>query len=227
MSEYRSEEVLRELYHEKGMSQSEIADEFDVSQATINNWIQKLDIESRSISESISGERNGFYGKTHSEEFKEKKSKQSKEWLENNEHPMKGRSHSEESIERMSENSSGEQHPFYGEERPEHSEKMSEDGNPNWMGGHRGYRGPSWTEELRERIREREGRTCPGCGTREEELERKLDVHHIIPFIYYGMDNHEEANREDNLVALCPSCHHEIDSIIMNIEKIENGEIGR
>jgi len=44
---WRDEEVLRELYHGEGMTQKEIADEFDIIQPTVSKWFLKLDIESR------------------------------------------------------------------------------------------------------------------------------------------------------------------------------------
>lgn len=66
-------------------------------------------------------------------------------------------------------------------------------------------RGKGW-RRTRELIRIRDNRTCQICGVTEEGLGKKLDVHHIIP--YREFDNFEEANKPDNLISLCPSCHH-------------------
>jgi len=45
--DYRDEEVLRKLYWEKGLKQSEIADKFGVCTKTISNWMDENDIEVR------------------------------------------------------------------------------------------------------------------------------------------------------------------------------------
>jgi hypothetical protein len=96
-----------------------------------------------------------------------------------------------------------------GRERPD----LAGENNGNWKGGYDGYYyGPSWTKELRRRVRERDGYECMVCGVAEEDLDRELDVHHIVPFRKFGVENHEKANREDNLVSLCRSCHNQVDS---------------
>lgn len=51
---YRSEEVLRDLYYDRRNSVQEIADGFGVSRRAIHNWMEKHDIDRRSLSESIS-----------------------------------------------------------------------------------------------------------------------------------------------------------------------------
>lgn len=42
---WRDEEVLRELYHDKDLDQSEIAEELDTTPGTISNWMGKHKIE--------------------------------------------------------------------------------------------------------------------------------------------------------------------------------------
>jgi transposase-like protein len=44
---YKSAEKLSELYHEQGLSQSEIGDKFGIDQSTVSYWMEKLDVESR------------------------------------------------------------------------------------------------------------------------------------------------------------------------------------
>ncbi|WP_256544824.1 hypothetical protein [Halobellus inordinatus] len=44
---YQDPEILRDLYHDEGLSQSEIADRFDVHRTTITHWMNKHDIETR------------------------------------------------------------------------------------------------------------------------------------------------------------------------------------
>lgn len=44
---WSNEDTLRELYHEKGMTQVEVANELGCSNNTIHNWMKKHDIERR------------------------------------------------------------------------------------------------------------------------------------------------------------------------------------
>ena len=44
---YKDPETLQELYHEREYSQSQIADQFNVTQQTICYWFDRFDIESR------------------------------------------------------------------------------------------------------------------------------------------------------------------------------------
>ena len=70
----------------------------------------------------------------------------------------------------------------------------------NWQGG-KSFEAYSldWTDDLKESIRRRDNFTCQICGTHQEELEVKLDIHHI---------NYIKKNLDpNNLVSLCRSCH--------------------
>jgi DEAD/DEAH box helicase domain-containing protein len=78
----------------------------------------------------------------------------------------------------------------------------------------RGDRGPNW-EEQRVRARDRDGRRCRHCGV-SERSGRAHDVHHIQPFRTFGYlrgknDNYRDANRLENLVTLCRSCHRRVE----------------
>ncbi|GAB4500757.1 MAG: hypothetical protein Fur0035_02970 [Anaerolineales bacterium] len=72
--------------------------------------------------------------------------------------------------------------------------------------------GPDWPR-LRDKIRARDGFRCQNCGAPEKN--RQHDVHHKIPFRTFlrGASDVEsgrrQANRPENLVTLCPSCHHQ------------------
>jgi 5-methylcytosine-specific restriction endonuclease McrA len=59
--------------------------------------------------------------------------------------------------------------------------------------------GVEWTSRLRRRIRRRDGLVCVLCGRSEEELGRKLCVHHI--------DYDKKNGDPENLLSLCVSCH--------------------
>ncbi len=63
--------------------------------------------------------------------------------------------------------------------------------------------GPEWPR-IRNAVRARDGFRCQVCGTAESE-GRQHDVHHKTPFRQFVSAS--EANRFDNLVTLCRSCH--------------------
>ena len=70
--------------------------------------------------------------------------------------------------------------------------------------------GPGWNH-LRDAVRARDGYRCQVCGRPEADPSsplgagRQHDVHHRVPFKTF--DSAQEANRMENLVTLCPSCH--------------------
>lgn len=71
--------------------------------------------------------------------------------------------------------------------------------------------GPDWLRAS-EAARQRDGGRCRQCGAPERE-GRKHDVHHLRPFRefdYIPGQNRNDllANALDNLITLCPTCHH-------------------
>jgi len=66
--------------------------------------------------------------------------------------------------------------------------------------------GPNW-QKIREQVRSRDEYKCQVCGT--PETTRQHDVHHKIPFRAFS--SREEANRLENLVTLCPTCHKQVE----------------
>jgi DEAD/DEAH box helicase domain-containing protein len=69
--------------------------------------------------------------------------------------------------------------------------------------------GPGW-DQLRERVRQRDGYRCQICGAPEQS--RAHDVHHKLPFRLFTSS--EQANRMDNLTTLCPTCHHRVEAAV-------------
>jgi len=65
---YRNGWWLEEKYRTEGLTQNEIAQECEVSPRTIRRYMQKFDIDAR----SIDGENHPLYGKNRSEETKQK-----------------------------------------------------------------------------------------------------------------------------------------------------------
>lgn len=92
--------------------------------------------------------------------------------------------------------------------------KLRADGN--WTNDPNDY-GPDWPR-VRLAVRKRDGFRCQICGT--PETGREHDVHHKIPFRAFMHERTEtsagvilpsvieRANRLDNLITLCPTCHH-------------------
>jgi len=107
-----------------------------------------------------------------------------------------------------------------GSKKPEHwievqRERMTGSNNPMWIDGTAAaVYGPDWTEELKESIRERDGKVCQKCGKSQEENGRQLDVHHI------DKDKHNQD--PSNLTSLCLSCHRGLHNTIR-----ANGEANR
>ena len=108
--------------------------------------------------------------------------------------------------------------------------------HPRWRGGRLPYYGPNWNRQ-RKLALERDGYTCQKCHVHERDLNRSLDVHHVRPFRSFiedygwevesdgiasdellGIINvvFEEANKLENLISLCPTCHR--------IEEEKNGD---
>lgn len=81
--------------------------------------------------------------------------------------------------------------------------------SPNWTGGTADYYGENWLEQRR-RTLERDGYACQDCGLTNDDHKRQygreLHVHHVQKLRTF--DEPAEANRLDNLVTLCESCHY-------------------
>ena len=68
--------------------------------------------------------------------------------------------------------------------------------------------GPNWQQQ-RQKVLQRDDYRCRTCGAAGST---HLHVHHIRPFREYGFisgenENYRKANKLDNLITLCPSCH--------------------
>ena len=85
--------------------------------------------------------------------------------------------------------------------RKKQSKRMSGKNHHNWQNGiSKEQYAFEFNNELKEKIRKRDNYTCQLCGkTQEEELKRKLTVHH--------MDYDKKNSIEENLITLCNSCN--------------------
>ncbi|MDH7473973.1 MAG: DEAD/DEAH box helicase [Anaerolineae bacterium] len=87
-----------------------------------------------------------------------------------------------------------------------------------WVADLTGYRGPDWDTQRR-RARERDGFRCQHCGA-PEKPDRQHDVHHLRPFREFNYvpgqnEAYLEANRLENLITLCRSCHLRAEAALM------------
>lgn len=194
--QYRDEDWLRREYDSRTIE--DIADECEVSNATIIRWMERFGIERRSRG---CQQREGEY--------------KNEGWL-RREYLAKTRSMSDISddfgisnetiryylkkfdipIRSASEATAAE---WTEERRQELSEKYEGEGNPFWKGGVSpdAYRHP-WPE-IRKQALERDN-YCQDCGAMDN-----LHVHHKTPVREF--EDPSEAHTMDNVVVLCESCH--------------------
>jgi len=91
------------------------------------------------------------------------------------------------------------------------SENYTGPSHPRWKedSSKSAYYGRNWIEQ-REDALERDSHKCQRCGISSDSSIEKfgidLHAHHITPLRKF--DDKKEANRLQNLVSLCPSCHH-------------------
>lgn len=86
---------------------------------------------------------------------------------------------------------------------------LPDDGKRMVLRGRPEYRGGNWKVQAA-RARERDGFRCRNCGVTEASLGRQLDVHHTTPVRLFAST--VAANRLDNLVSVCASCHKRLEA---------------
>ncbi len=192
-----------------------------------NNWTAKSSNELQIVSGiDNSGKNNPFYGRKHSEETKRKmreawktrgpaseetrkkmsegvkKNLPSTAWKIGNPAPKTAfkRGHVAWNEGKHVQTNTGKTHFKKGDSR------ITGKSNFNWLGG-KSFEpyGVEFNNELKEKIRERDQYRCQECFRDQDELYTKsgkkysLIVHHI--------DYDKKNNVEENLIALCRSCH--------------------
>jgi len=164
----------------------EISDMIGCSWITIRRNLQKYDIPCRTNSESHKGLKC-------SEETKRKISEGNK-----------GKIISEETRRRTSKAMMGNHHNL--------GSKRTDEARRNMSASQQGISIDEWEDfalydsygdefnnRLREQIRERDSYVCQECGIAQDQLDRRLAVHHI--------DYDKTNNDPNNLISLCQSCH--------------------
>lgn len=116
-------------------------------------------------------------------------------------------------------------------------EKMKDSGNI-FVNPPSGKNHPSWKENtesigrgenwhiIREETIQKDEEQCYFCGLTREEHKKQvgcdLDVHHIKPVSRFmdddGNVDFDLANKKDNLVTACRSCHASVENLIYRIE---------
>jgi hypothetical protein len=83
---------------------------------------------------------------------------------------------------------------------PEFRKAHSGENTSNWQGGiSSNPYSQEFNNKLREQIRQRDNYKCQMCFIPQDELDRKLAIHHI--------DYDKENCSPDNLISLCSTCH--------------------
>jgi len=77
-----------------------------------------------------------------------------------------------------------------------------------WRGDPNSY-GANWIKQ-KDLARKRDRFTCRVCGIIERAQSHH--VHHIVPF--RSFTTYEQANRLDNLITLCPTCHQKAETAV-------------
>jgi len=187
----RHRRTLQDLYWSEGLSTTKIADLVGTTSRAVVYWMDKHNLSRRPPSPAGAANSNWGGGPTvvrcaQCEETKEVRPSHAKK------HDRHFCSPKCEGIWR--------------------SENMSGENAPAWQGGgsDRLPVSQKWSEQSK-KARERDAHTCQDCGQEGPVNGRALPVHHITPRREYvdeeGNYDAERADRLENLITLCPSCH--------------------
>ncbi|WMT07796.1 helix-turn-helix domain-containing protein [Natrinema thermotolerans] len=208
---WQDEDRMRELYAEEQLSQAEIADRLDCGVSTIETWMNRHGITGRENGESVQLSLlpgPAYEVLTDEDELRHLYEKEGLDTYQIADLLNVGSSTVSDYTRR------------YGITNGQ----LSGEDHPMWEGGQVHYYGPNWPEQREKRL-ERDDHQCVVCGVSESEYRdrtgRDLDVHHIRPRREFvdddGLD-HEAANRLDNLITLCRSCHAKWEGIPLKPE---------
>jgi 5-methylcytosine-specific restriction endonuclease McrA len=195
---YTSESWLREQYHEKCLTLSDISKKCSVGEKALAYWMGKFGIETR---EGVT--REVLENKADSDIADE-------EWLSQRYHDDSMSTTEIADELSISRTTVMEWMEYYDIPRRGHDEcHPSGKDHPSWGGGYESYYGPNWKYQ-RERSIQEYNEKCASCGVRRSNLNRDLSVHHVTPLREFKTGdgiNYEAANSTDNLVPLCEPCH--------------------
>lgn len=176
---YKQKSWLTEKYVNENQSVRELADECDVSKATITHWMDKFDIDKRNKSEAAEIRAERYPNTWGTENIRDYN------WWES-----ASQEEREEFREWLSEQRQGGDNPMSGITGPD---------NPRWKENkpdYRIYQSDAWRETRRKAL-EKANHKCEDCGETEQ-----LIGHHVIPLSDGGKPFDVE-----NVCILCRSCH--------------------
>ena len=186
--ELEDPEWIRKRHHDRGMTYGEIADELGCSQQNVHK---------RAKEHGIKPQRERYTELADVERLKE---------LNHDEDLML---HEIANLIGCTRSAVGYALRRNGIDPKRHLPKGEE--NHFWKGGdYENDYGPNW-QSIRDEIRERDDYECQDCGVDEGDLNMELHIHHITPRRKF--DDIERANRRNNLIALCASCHRKWEGI--------------
>lgn len=220
--ELEDREWLRREYRDKERTCAEIAEELDVTDLTVSNWLRRHDIPTR----SANARRDRVTLSCHNcgDEFETVASREdrakycSRECYYGDMDMPTGEDHWSYNSADIECGWCGETFTVPGSRRQEREycsrecfqsdhEFPSGEAHPSWKETPE-YRpsGKEW-QDLRERVRERDGYECQLCGVHEDDMDRTLDVHHLDR-VRDADDPRAAVNADESrLVSLCRSCH--------------------
>lgn len=226
---YHDKETLREAYLELG-SQKDVAERFDVSWYTIQEWMSRFDIPTfqKPPDHPLYDKRTLFslYQKHNSidavAEELDVSSNSVGKWMEvfdiekNQNHPNRGEKKTvqcyncgKEKTVYVSFLTNGQKFCNQDCQGEWMSENRTGKSHPNYKGGKQVY-GTGW-KDAKQRVWERDRNICQVCGDSREDIGKRPDVHHIRP--RRDFDTLADAHSLDNLVQLCGSCHRQLEQL--------------
>lgn len=232
---WQDERVLRDLYHNQGLSMEQVADELGCAYRTVFNWMEKHSIERRPQWQEMEGpwrdketlEKLYTEEKLSALEIAEKYDCNKKtiyNWLDRHNIPTRPSTHDIDNGWRDAEL----MRELYVDHDMTDVEIAGKLGTlpgtitkwrlrhgieTKYVHGqeHHLYEGGDETyygpnwREQRRRALRRDQHRCQRCGKTRAEMDTEPDVHHIVPFEEF--DHYNPANRLKNLESLCDSCH--------------------
>jgi len=190
---WRDVEELRELYVEEKLTTREVGDELGCSRRTVEDWIHRHDIETRSRTPDPPSEL------------------QSESDLRR---VYRDEGLSTYAIADQLDCAPSTVHDWLCRHDIETRAVGSQPGDLHhrWKGEHQPYYGNNRHERRRAAL-DRDDQQCRVCGidqrTHEDEHGMGLDVHHVTPIREF--EEPTAANELGNLVTLCRACHNRID----------------
>jgi len=180
--DYRNRNWLYQRYIIERKSMTMIAEICNCCISTICEWLKRFDIKVRTTGEVLKGRALSKKHKENLSIAGKKFYKKNPGFRSGENSPMFGKTPSEETREKMSEAKLGEANPKFwlGKKRPDLAEKFKGSGNPCWKEDKSNeLYNSKFNYELKLKIRKRDEFACQmlGCGIRE--AERAHDIHHI------------------------------------------------